>query len=768
MRIWSRHPPSPRNSAPAGYGLAGVLFAASSLALAWPWLSGSVTIPYDAKAHFFPQFAFLANALHAGQSPFWTPNVFTGWPQIADPQSLIFAPAFFVAAWFVPEPGFVLADALVFGSLAAGGGALMLFFRDRGWHAAGALVAALAFAFGGSAAWRVQHVGQVLSLAWFPFVLFALSRALDRGSIAWGAAAGVFGGFLLLGRDQVALIEIYMLSIYALLHMRKRPLSQSLPPLAAGFVTGSIVALIPLLLTLALTQDSNRPAIDLASAFMGSLHPASLLTLASANLFGSAGPLAGFWGPPSPIWGETNLYLARNMTTLYMGALVLVAPLAILVTRSIVFWRDADARFFAVAVLVLGTFAVGKYAPVFPLLDLLPGMNLFRRPADASFSMCACLAILAGFAVHECVRVPPPRIALVTVVAVAIALCIATAIAKGKVESALPAIGISALFLSLSAFLLRWFRAMPRAAALVACAALLTTDLAIGNAPNESTALPPSDFEFLRTDTRNATITTLREKLTDTGSPDRRDRVELAGLGFAWPNAPLVQNFDHDLGYNPLRTSLFEKFTGAGDHLALPEQRFFSKAFPSYRSPAADITGLRWIATGVPVEQIDKSLKPGDLNFVARTPDAYIYENPRALPRVLLATRAIAIDFKRLLDDGQWPDVDYATTVLLEAPREAETQRKPGTAKFARYDNTQIDIDADAPDGGWLVLNDIWHPWWTATVDGAPTEILHANGAFRAVTLAPGQHRVRFTFQPFTKLLHQFAGPRERTGVPNH
>ena len=144
------------------YALAAAFFLVCALALAFPWLSGRVTIPWDARAHFFPQFAFLAHALHSGQSPFWTPHVFAGMPQIADPQSLIFSPFFLLAAALVPEPSFVLADAIVFAMLAMGGLALIAYFRDRGWSAAGGLLAALAFAFGGSAAWRIQHVGQIM------------------------------------------------------------------------------------------------------------------------------------------------------------------------------------------------------------------------------------------------------------------------------------------------------------------------------------------------------------------------------------------------------------------------------------------------------------------------------------------------------------------------------------------------------------------------------------------------------------------------------
>ena len=108
-----------------------------SLLLSLPWLNGTVTIPWDAKADTYSQLQFLAQALRNGDSPFWTPNVFAGSPQIADPQSLVFTLPYLLLAAIDPNPDFRAADATVFLMLFLAGTAMILYFRDRGWHPAG-------------------------------------------------------------------------------------------------------------------------------------------------------------------------------------------------------------------------------------------------------------------------------------------------------------------------------------------------------------------------------------------------------------------------------------------------------------------------------------------------------------------------------------------------------------------------------------------------------------------------------------------------------
>jgi hypothetical protein len=71
------------------------------------------------------------------------------------------------------------------------------------------------------------------------------------------------------------------------------------------------------------------------------------------------------------------------------------------------------------------------------------------------------------------------------------------------------------------------------------------------------------------------------------------------------------------------------------------------------------------------------------------------------------------------------------------------------------YRNTEIILKADSPDGGFLVLNDLWHPWWFAEVDGQPSPILGANVLFRAGAVPAGRHTVRFRFRPLAGIWAQ-------------
>ena len=759
---------------PVGVTLA--IFALAFLLPAWPWLSGAVTIPWDAKSQFFPQVQFLASSLARGEWPWWSPNVFAGWAQVSDPQSLLFSPLHVLLAAFNSAVSLRAFDAVTFAYLFLGGVGIILFFRDRGWHAGGALVAAMAFALAGSANARMQHTGQIISLAYLPLVLWLVARALERSSWRAGLAAGALAGLMAIGRDQVALLSLYVLAGFVLAHWLggTQPLARlraSIKPLAAAAVSGAVVAAVPVMMTTLLAARSNRPEIGYDSAAGGSLHPVHLLQFAFADLFGAMDPSVDYWAPQSPAWdaawGWPGLYLSQNMGLVYAGALTLVAVVSFGFIRGMAWAREI--RFFTIAAMLLLLYTLGSYTPAFRLMyDLLPAVALYRRPADATFVLVALVAVIAGYLVHRWLAGTVPtatRRQRVCEVACPIALIVAAlalAFSVVGIGPALAPVATAMVFTAAAVTILVLARRLnshwPVAAAGL-IAAFMAFDLAVNQAPHVSTALPPHAFDALRPNTNDETVRLLKARLAGTAAPDRRDRVELVGVGYHWPNLGLAQGFDHVFGHNPLRLRWFQEATHASDTVALASQRVFSPLYPSYRSAFADLLGVRFIAAGVPVEQIDASLKPGDLNFIARTKDAYVYENPRALPRVMLLTDWRLANFEELLQNG-WPDVDPRRTVLLKKapvgfPGGAVAG---GSARLLRYANTEVVVEVEAPAGGILLLNDVWQPWWRADIDGAEAEILKADVIFRAVVCPRGRHVVRFSFHPFAGAFAEMFG----------
>src|SRR6202044_2542689 len=104
--------------------------------------------------------------------------------------------------------------------------------------------------------------------------------------------------------------------------------------------------------------------------------------------------------------------------------------------------------------------------------------------------------------------------------------------------------------------------------------------------------------------------------------------------------------------------------------------------------------------------------------------------------------------------------VEPRQTLLLDhaPPRPTGGRTGDGTARIVTYANTEVTVDVEAASGGFLLLNDVWHPWCRAEVDGAPAPILKADVLFRAVQIEPGRHRIRFSFHLFRGAWEELRG----------
>ena len=444
--------------------------------------------------------------------------------------------------------------------------------------------------------------------------------------------------------------------------------------------------------------------------------------------------------------------MTENMSQVYIGALPILLLLTVGFVRGGVFAREI--RFFTIAVTGLFLFALGRYTGFFTLAyDYLPGVDLFRRPADATYALGGMTSILAGYLLHRFLSGSEPtsrqKLAVAAIMALIFAVSLGVAAAHSHFTMA-----VKPVLLSIGIFTAGWlalvfasrYSGQYALLTVAGLAAFVTADLAINNGPNRSTAQTPSYYDQMRPDTKNDTVAFFKSHLVQAANSPRRDRVEMVGLGFEWPNISLIHGFDHTFGYNPLRLEIAEAGMGAGETIAADYQRIFTPLYPSYRSTMADLLGLRYIATDHPVETIDKTLKPGELTLVAKTRDAYIYENPRALPRVLFAFDWLPANFERMAKDGHWPYFDPRRTVLLRGRQQLMSTLQPRPVSLPEaavtlqvYQNTEVQVAVDTPRAGFLVLNDVWHPWWFGTVDGKPADVLRANVLFRAIEVPAGQ-----------------------------
>ena len=69
-------------------------------------------------------------------------------------------------------------------------------------------------------------------------------------------------------------------------------------------------------------------------------------------------------------------------------------------------------------------------------------------------------------------------------------------------------------------------------------------------------------------------------------------------------------------------------------------------------------------------------------------------------------------------------------------------------ARLDRYNLHSVEISAESPEPGWLILSDLFYPGWEATLDGKPVPIFSGNYLFRAVEFPAGKHQVRFQYRP--------------------
>lgn len=761
-----------------------VAVAASAFAR---WQVDGTVVPWDSKNHFYPMFRFLGDALRHGTLPLWNPYHFGGYPAVADPQSLIFTPSMLLFALVAPDASMQVFDAVILAHLALGATGMLGLARRWRWHPAAGLLAGLIFMLGGAASSRLQHTGMIISYAWFPLALWSLQAALDRRSYALAVAAGLLATFMALGRDQVAYL-LCLVVIGAALRQALRSgdtlayLRGRLPILAcAGLVTLACM-IVPILLTLQFVHDSNRPGIAFGMALEGSLDPINLLTLFSPDVFGSLDRVYDYWGPGAAT-AAGNDWTDRTIDYLFTGTL----PIVLVLWHGLAGGRllERGARYFVLLFVAASVYALGRHTPLFGLIfDFMPGVSLYRRPADATFAMNIALAFCAAYLLHRFIEEGLPRLASSRtlprwiVVACALATLIGAAVLVGQglafardaghLDQSLTHLGESSGLAAAIALALLAFRSHKRRN-LIALALVTGTacQLVWSNAASPLNAEPASTYSAytgLYPDEAKG-LAVLQAELSSREAAGEHPRVEILGINGSWQNASMVFKLENTVGYNPLRIAEYERAIGPGESAVDPSLRAFPETFRGYNSRLAGLLGLDYLVLGETITDLPRHFPRPRTTLLFAGDHFYVYRIDRATaPRAYVAARARPVDSDAVIDDGTMPVFDTGSEALLDqddvdllrdkslveapaAPPDAAAPR--ASATITRYRDNAVTIVVDTPRPGVVVLHDIAYPGWSVLVDGKPAPMLRANLIFRGVEVDAGHHTVEFSFHPF-------------------
>ncbi|MGN6481508.1 hypothetical protein [Luteibacter sp.] len=708
------------------------------LALNAPLLLGFRVLPGDAVNEFYPMVYFNAETLRAGSAPWWNPYIFSGYPQVADPQAMLFAPIITLWMLLADHPGMTWFVWAVLLHTLLGGLAFAAFLRRFRVDDLGVILGSLVFMCGGVAASRLQHVPIVVAYGFLGLALLCTVRLLDRPSIWRGAALGAAAAGIVVQPVQLTYLSFWMLALLILGLGWKRwgrwsaqERTSAVGSLLVAGMVCSVLAGPQIVLTAAFLAISNRPALDIAIAHEMSVGPATVLTVVVPNALQS-------------LRGTYTGAVDAIETFLYIGAL----PAAVLLVgiRHLPSMRHISyLSVYAILVCFVSLlFALGRHTPLYAIAyGHLPGLNLFRRPSDALYLANIGLAILVAVS-SSTLAGSRKR----TVQCFALALCIAvtaSATMYGDGEGwFIPS--IMAPLSVATALAWMWRKHRPHQGALiVAAAACVVVDYRSFNVNGEFNHFrdTPGKYaaeravRFLTQSTPPATV----------GPPPR---IEVTGLGAVWKNMGVGSHLHGTQGYGPLRWSLYDRWYGAyGDGNG---PRPSSVANPAPDSKMNALLGVRYVTSASEAPIIDS----GEVVF--SDVKVTVARLPSPLPRVVAPSRAQVLETDRTDEAMHAFNVADLSSEVLLIPRVSDEVDQlaamvdecvgHASAYSLTWSSNRQEFTTTSRRPAWVAISELDFPGWVARIDGKEAKHFRANGMFRAICVPGGMHRVSFTFEP--------------------
>ncbi len=352
-------------------------------------------VPGDGLTQNFGVRILIGQMLAAGQLPLWNPYIFSGTPLLASIYPGALYPPNWVFAVFSPTTAMNIVVITTYHLALIGA---YLYARRIGATRIGALLAGLAFTFGGYLVAHAGHTSRIAAAVWLPWILLAIEHLYLQFRWRWVALGAAFIALqLFAGEPQMNFYTVLVCAAYGAFSLALRPMRETRLRFLAGTIAmsvfGVLFSLMQLLTERELLAMGERAGISYEYFSGYSFPPLNLLTLIFPFFFGGMIPPYRI-----PYWGQSTI----DETCGYVGLLTLLLALAALFgsrygtasgsdrTKLIWFW-------FGLAIISL-LLAFGGYLPfgLNHVLHRLPVYNLFRASGRHMYEFTFSLAMLAG------------------------------------------------------------------------------------------------------------------------------------------------------------------------------------------------------------------------------------------------------------------------------------------------------------------------------------------------------------------------------------
>jgi len=694
----------------------------------------------DIISQLYPWRDLAINIWKSGQIPLWNVYSFSGTPLLANWQSAVFYPLnllMFLLGNGIGWSAIIILQpflALVF---------TYLYLREIKISILPSVFGATIYSFSGFMMVYLEYNSAGQAAIWLPLILLILERYI-KGKNYLLLPVLSFSFFFLLtsGNFQVSFYTILITFIY--LCFRSIKDFKTIAEVAVFYILGLGLSAIQLIPTLELYLNSFRNIDNnIILNNYGLIPVKNIITFLAPDFFGN------------PVTGNGRGFIYQE-TAGYFG--VLTIPFII---SNLFKTKGSIAKFFGFALILSGLLVFDT--PVGRLIYQLKVPLLSTSYASrALFLTDFCAAILAAFGLdalnEKKKKISIFGILLFAILAITFSVILIQVLSSKHGIGNLTATQVSDLITSLRnmviplglvLLLLLSLKFIKKSKMLAITMILLTTiDLF-------KFGLKYNPFVPIRLLYPNTPVTDFLKQNTG------YYRIDREKINILPPNTWIPYQLMSASGYDPLYSAEYANYYSVYNGIKPGALTSRYAELDNYNSPFLDLAGVKYLVVAKKdshdvinktSNEISYQISQTKYKRVFEDTVSLVLQNLTVMPRVKQFSQ---YDIKANYLDAQntlYNNYDFRNRIILNKVP-APSPSKPGTndnVEIINYSSNNVTIKSYSQGNSIVMLTDAYYPGWEVNIDGRKTQILVADGIYRAVSVPDGQHIIVFTYKPYS------------------